>query len=66
MQKGLLCYLVDKEVFTQKGPLLRGGLLAFPSQEMLECRRGILQLLEVERLATDGEVDVVLPNRKPT
>ena len=64
--KGSLHYLVNKEVFTKKGSLLCRGLLAFPCQEMLEGRRGIFQLLEVEGLATDGEVDVVLLSVKTT
>lgn len=61
-----LHYLVDKEVFTEKGSLLCSGLLAFPCQEVLESRCGILQLLEVERLPPDGEMDVVLSSAKQT
>ena len=53
-------YPVDEEILPEEGGLLRGTLLAVHRQQVLEGRRRVLHLLQVERLAPDREVDVIL------
>ena len=56
-------HLVDVEVLPEEGPLLRGGLLAVVGQDVAEGLHGVVRLPQCERLAADGEVDVVLGQR---
>ena len=53
-------YPVDEQVLAEECGLLRGTLLAVHRQQVLEGRRRVLQLLQVERLAPDRKVDVIL------
>ena len=54
---------VDEDVFAEEGVLLSGRLATFAREQVLERGAGVLQLLDVERLAPDGEVDVILDEK---
>lgn len=56
-------HLVNIEVLSEEGPLLRGRLPAVVGQDLFEGCYSVLWLAEREGLATDCEVDVVLCQR---
>ena len=53
-------HLVNVEILSEKGALLRGRLSAVIGQDLSEGRHSVLWLAECEGLTADREVDVVL------
>lgn len=56
-------YLMNKEVLSEKGCLLRGCLSAVIGQDLSKGCNSILWLTECERLTADCEVNMILCQR---